>query len=457
MGALFGTTYSSLGWAAAYPFGEAMTTGLGSNGTGTAYLGTNPAMLDAISSKHRGFAVQIANFGVTAEAGKAETLADDFSALNITNATVENLGQTVDDLNGFLGKVGSKAYLNVQAELDLLSPLVYSFQNKGSFGLNINSNVGFNLFLLGGEVSINRANLQNAMVKEVTGQTVTNAELLDVMRMTSSLFIKTKFEVNVALAYANTLFRDKQGALAMGGRLTMHQIALNKGLFPFKQYLTQQMNHSDDPVAYPDTVQKTLLADIKALNNLRLSQQVPTVDFGVAWYADYYDFGLTLKNINQPYVKFPSLGNNCEASLNPANCYFAASLKDQIDLSENFTYSLQPRLEMHAYTKQRTWTLGGYFETLAEDQPLGENTQWAGASIAYHKGMTRENWYYSWLIPSARLGYHRNLTGSQYSYFAVGLNWLGLHLDVLADDSVLDSSKTYPHVLGASLGLNFRF
>lgn len=445
-----------------YPYGEALTTGSASSGADPAYLGQNPAMLDAVTGKNRGVSMQLLNIGAVIETGRAETLIDDFDLVNTTDVDLSNLSETVDDLNIFLGKVGNDAYVNGQYGVDVLSPFSLSLgEDNGTLAFNLRRSDGYFVGLLGGNVSINQAKLQDAIVKQGANEELSTADYLDIMRMTSSLYVKTKKEMEYSLSYAKTIYKKREGNLSVGARANLHEISLSKEVFPAKQYLLQQANHEEDSSVYEDSAGDVLLEDIKNMSDNEISVQTVTVDVGVSWYSDQYDVGFLIKNINQPYVDFPRLGFDCEASYNPSSCYYALSLSDQINLSEHYFFTMQPRIEGHAYTEDRTWTVGGYYEVWQEDQPLGPSTQWAGLSMVYSKPVTSSNWFYRWLLPSARFGYHANLAGSAYHYYALGLSWFGLHVDLMTDpaaiDLVLGNSDDIPHVFGGSVGYNLRF
>lgn len=459
-------------FASAYPIGEAMSTGMASSGISPNYIGQNPATSAAIPEASQDFSWELFNVGLVIEAGPVETLSDQWDEIGLDNVSLENFSQVSEDLNTFLGNVGHKAYANFQLDAYLLSPVSIPLSSGAELSFNAKASAELYISLLGGSVTINQAKLAEILLANFTNSPptiegeqaeneLTQADYLDVLRITSAIYAKTKKSLDFSISYAQQVHKDRSGRLVLGGTANLHQLSLSKGVLPLKTYLLQQANHDENPEAYPDDAQTLLEEDIRNFNQNEINVQTVTFDIGATWYARHYDFGLLIKNINQPSVSFPRLGFDCEVSYNPSNCYYALALASQIDLREKYFYSLQPRAEAHVFTEDRAWTLGAYYEIWPEDQPLAYSTQWTGVSMNYTKPVTGDNWYYRWLIPNARLGFHQNLAGSGYSYYGVGLSLLGFKLDVMIDNNLLKrllhGTDDIPHIAGGSFGWSISF
>jgi hypothetical protein len=111
----------------------------------------------------------------------------------------------------------------------------------------------------------------------------------------------------------------------------------------------------------------------------------------------------------------------------------------------------QIRLESSVFTPNRRWTLNMGLDANAVPDPMGDDFQWLSVSGGYSTE--------SWWIPGVRVGYRKNLAGSELSYLGVGVTaFKVLNIDVAsALDTVHISGMNLPQGLMASIGFQINF
>ena len=90
-------------------------------------------------------------------------------------------------------------------------------------------------------------------------------------------------------------------------------------------------------------------------------------------------------------------------------------------------------------------------DTNAVPDPVGDDFQWLSVSGGYATD--------SWWIPGIRVGYRKNLAGTELSYLGAGVTvFKFVNIDVAsALDTVSISGKTLPQGLMASIGFQVNF
>ena len=94
--------------------------------------------------------------------------------------------------------------------------------------------------------------------------------------------------------------------------------------------------------------------------------------------------------------------------------------------------------------------LSASFDANAIQDPVGDKYQWANASIAYITD--------SWIIPGARIGYRKNMAGSELSYIEGGITWLYVNIDGgMALENVEVDGDSYPRGAYVNIGVEWAF
>ena len=166
------------------------------------------------------------------------------------------------------------------------------------------------------------------------------------------------------------------------------------------------------------------------------------LDFGVLWAADQYKLGATVINLNEPDFKYNSVDLSNFSDPRIINALTAGG---------TYTMERQLKLEGSMYLlDSKNLALGASFDANAIEDPVGDKYQWANASIAYITD--------SWLIPGGRVGYRKNLTGTELSYIEAGITWLYINIDGgMALEDVQIDGDSIPRGAYVNIGLELSF
>lgn len=176
-------------------------------------------------------------------------------------------------------------------------------------------------------------------------------------------------------------------------------------------------------------------ADLNHTSNLSL-------DAGVLWAADNYTAGLAVTDLFEPTYDF-----NFAGSTGFTNPVVVAAL----ERLQTFRQARRWRIDSSYISDNKQWAASFSADANAVRDPLGENHQWATLSGSWQP----DNLW----IPSIRIGYSANLSGSHMKLYKLGLT-LFRHLDLdlgLSRDSVRIDGDTLPRGLNISLGFNYGF
>jgi hypothetical protein len=166
------------------------------------------------------------------------------------------------------------------------------------------------------------------------------------------------------------------------------------------------------------------------------------LDIGALWVSNIYQLGATLTNANEPTFIFPAADESNYTDLNIINFL----RRDQV-----YTMERQFRLESSIFTPNRRWTLNLGLDANEVPDPMGDDFQWLSVS----GGFATESWW----IPGVRVGYRKNLAGTELSYFGVGVTAFKiLNIDVASSlNTVSISGMNLPQGLIASVGFQVNF
>jgi hypothetical protein len=166
------------------------------------------------------------------------------------------------------------------------------------------------------------------------------------------------------------------------------------------------------------------------------------LDIGALWVSNIYQLGATLTNANEPEFLFPEADESV---------YSKQTIIDFLRRDQSYTMERQVRLESSVFTPNRRWTLNMGLDANAVPDPMGDDFQWMSISGGFAT--------HSWWIPGVRVGYRKNLAGSELSYLGVGVTaFKVLNIDVAsALDTVSISGTKLPQGLMASIGFQVNF
>ena len=165
-------------------------------------------------------------------------------------------------------------------------------------------------------------------------------------------------------------------------------------------------------------------------------------DLGLIWAAEHYQLGASLKNVIEQRFDFPELDRRRFSS---------ANILGQLDHHESITLERQLKLEAGIYSQQRHWSLHAELDANAITDQMKDKYQWLTISGGYAAD--------SWWLPSARIGFSKNLTGSKLSYLNAGVTVMKfLNIDVAATlDKVHIDGNELMRGLSINLGVQFAY
>ena len=166
------------------------------------------------------------------------------------------------------------------------------------------------------------------------------------------------------------------------------------------------------------------------------------VDFGLLWADRNYSLGAMLTNVNEPVFRFPDVDTSF---------YRSQRIIDFVVADSKWVMARQLKLEGSWFTADRRWTVNAALDANAVRDPMRDQYQWATVSAGYATG--------SWWLPGVRVGYRKNLEGSQLGYLGAGITMLKvLNFDVASTtESVRISGKDLPRGIIVNLGVEISF
>jgi len=436
-----------------HPPGPNLTYGDVSNGQTIMSDITNPAA-GAAALKRNGnqyrFGV-LSSIGVGAEFGEVDDLynnieaqadAFDVSGVNINDPTqiAASINDQVGTINEILADVEDRGYAKafVSAHLPIMPLVVAHKAFGGSIVLDINGSVTSKVYGLHDSIDVDANDLQTQILGSgatgaYTNQDVTinydsanPANTTLVIDNDSSVVAKAAYTAEVALGYSRPLMNTDTGTFYAGLRGRYYQVGLTRKAIRLSNL--QDVEQELENISDEDLATSTAIG----------------VDAGVLWVEEHYRLGATLTNINEPSFEYPSF--DVTPFNNPTTGVAAAIAAD-----DTYTMESQLKLEAALYSANQNWVLSAAMDANPVMDPMGDEYQWATASAAYATD--------SWLIPGLRLGYRKNLAGSELSYATAGLTLFKvLNLDVAYGlESVTIDGETVPRSLMANLGLEVTF
>ncbi len=166
------------------------------------------------------------------------------------------------------------------------------------------------------------------------------------------------------------------------------------------------------------------------------------IDLGLLWVGDRAQIGASLRNINEPTFVYPDVN--------------LSMYRDQTviaQLIEDRTYQMKRQLKLEAslFSQDRRWSLNLGLDANDTTDPMGDLFQWLTMSSGWTTG---NRW-----LQNVRLGYRKNLVGTELGYLSAGLTafrWLNVDLATELDRVDIDGD-TLPRGLILSLGVQFDF
>lgn len=407
--------------------GTSMTTGLSPSHHSIFAAHHNPASASfAIKDSEHWRIGYGPTLGVGVELGDASNFIDEIDdlidILDDPSLSEDGVQETLDRFNRVLIEVGKDGYLQVNNGLSM--PVYW---RPSAFGGTLFLEMGLNS-------QINSRILDSELTYDDQNESYATA---------TSAYIKSGVEKRLALGYSKELFNrnkfEKYGGRLYGGiKLNLLSIELSKQVVRL-----QNLDGKDIEDVIEDEYE----------NNLETTTNIG-VDAGLLWVAERYQIGATITNINAPSFDYGAIGTDCEtqpdASIQRNNCEAAFSFANEITLVEQ--HKKHPVISVDAtYFFNPDWFITSSAELAVYEDMVGSEHQWFHVASAYNPN---SRW-----LPATRIGYHKNLAGSNLSSLSLGLTFFGvLTLDAeMAMDSVTVDGTSVPRRVGFSIGFQEQF
>lgn len=361
--------------------------------------------------------------GMAAQLEDMEKQISDFE----NNPSQELANQIKADFDGFLLEAGEKGYVQLHIGVNPIAPIVWNSKDwlGGSLVFDVNAAVQAQLSILDSPIVYNPLSTDPA----------------DALQTNTALYIKAGAVAETSLGYSMPVFKNSIGTLTAGLRGKLYQVTLKKKLAGLSQFSEVNALVKDE-------------AEVEATGDTGFG-----ADLGVIWTAKHYRVGATVRNINAPSFSYDELGTDCESKtgVEQDSCNIAVSYSNEIDLKEKWVMDPQINLEFATYNESRNWFFAVSADASPVNDAVGNELQWFTASAGYTG---------RWKIPAGfRVGYRKNLAGTQLSAATLGLSLLKvIHLDVAYgletvkyQESDTSDVQEIPRMAQVNLGIDILF
>ncbi|RDL44601.1 hypothetical protein DN730_09440 [Marinomonas piezotolerans] len=420
------------------PIGSSFTLGSSANPSALSTSLYNPAapflMVDTDEGDRFRFGI-IGPGGFGYELGQVDSLTDEIDRLekklDETAQTAEAAQALKDDANNIVTLLGKDANgkLSTAGQIPFF-PVIYKHPKYGSFTFDASLSAVGNGKFIDDRIDI--------VGDDTDGDGTDDTYILSTK---SSIYTKYGTDLAFGFGYANDLWSNQHGMLIAGAKVNIHAVTLGKALL--------HLGAADEDGAedyYADSLSDNGKTTIGA-----------SLDLGAIWTSEYYQFGITGTNLNEPTFEYGSLKQDCSQlaseSVAQNNCYVVDILANQgrIALSEVHTMERQVTIDSAVFVDDKQWALTGAYDLFETSDLLGDKYQWAVAAASYHG----EN---AW-IPGFRIGYRKNMAGTELSYLTGGFTlFKRLNFDLAYGlESIEIDGTEAPRSLYVSAGIESAF
>ncbi len=412
-----------------HPPGSAMSIGSVSNMHSLVSTSYNPAGSWSVVQDFR-FGI-LSNLGGGYELGQVDNFATDIEdlidILDKEDLTVEEGTDAAERFNELLPIMEADGYVKAFGSLQVpLMPLVYRHTENGVFSVDFSVSGIARLGLIADEVTLKIPTDPNASPDLDTD---------------ASAYVKSAGQTTIGLGYSGKAWSNDQGELIVGARANIYRMSLSK------QLISLESLKADDDIG--DVAKDQYEDNANASVNAGL-------DVGVMWLHEHYQLGATIYNLNEPEFEYGVLGDDClskEGSAAQSNCFIAqkAATDGKISLTENYVMNAQLTLEGSAQVFNKQLSLSGSYDVFDVNDPLGDRYQNVTVSASYFPNR--------WWAPGVRLGYRKNLVGSELSSLNLGLSlFKRVNLDFAYGLESIDvDGDAVPRTLALNLGIESAF
>lgn len=393
---------------------------------------TNPAAPSFMLRGKSGFQSNfIAPFGAGYEVGKVDALIDELDdlidILENDNLSAQDALDAKDRFDPFLQNAARDGMLKTSGSLNLpFMPLMYHSNDLGTF---------YGDFKMSG-----------ALRSTVLDDDIDIIALNDSFKINTSaaVYVKSAGLISLGLGYSRPVWKYDGGLLHAGIKANINRYELSKNVI--------SLAGLEDGEDIGDAIQDDYEANAKTTTNVG-------IDFGLMWVSDYFNAGLTIRDINQPEYDYGSLvasTSECQAlqGVSLDNCFVAqeAIAEGRINGNEVFIANTQATLSASTWLGEGIrWGFHTSIDLNDKNDPMGDMYQWANAAATVQ--------FNNWVVPEFRFGYTKNLTGTELGYYSVGLTFFKqAQLDLRwSDETVEIDQSTAPRSAYFSFAIQTKF
>ncbi len=392
----------------------------------------NPATASYLLKGKNGFKMNM--FGpITGgyEFGKIDSLIDELDELvdilDQDDLTAEDALDAKNRFEPFLQNAARDGMIKFAGNANIpLLPFMYHNNQVGTFFANVSLSGSLRSTVLDDDIDIINVN--------------------DTFRINTSaaLYVKSVGLTSINLGYSRPVYKTEGGLLHAGVGVNINSYKLAKNVISFAGL--------EDGEDVGDAIEN----DYE--NNQNTSTNVG-VDLGLFYATKQYSVGLTVKDINQPeydYGVLPTDSDSCNGMMGISvdNCFVAqeAIAAGRISASEIYVANTQTNLSASAFMGEKIkWGVHASIDLNDKNDAIGDLYQWANLST----NMQLNNWF----VPEVRLGYTKNLAGTELSYYSFGLTFFKYaELDIqFSDESVEIDGTSAPRSAHLSLAVQTKF
>lgn len=396
----------------------------GASGAWTSLYATrNPAGSEFAIAPEASFRMGIlSSVGIGMEVGAVDNFADEIDdlidELDRDDISLAEGNALVERFNAILDPLSRDGYVKVQAGVQVpLFPILYR-SSLGVFTLDANLSGQARLGLLDSPLTY------NSVSEEI--------------ETASAAYVKAGQVSEIALGFSRPVWQQPGRRVIVGGSVRYLQAKLSK------QVVALESIDDDDDVA--DVLKDSYDANERKSSNV-------TVDLGAIYDASNYRIGLTLANLTEPDFEYGAIGTNCGLLSGTAqyNCFTAAYFSDRIALNETWTLERLATLEGAVFFASGAGSLAASVDLNEVHDPVGDLNQNLKVALGYK---TQTNF-----LPDVRVGYRKNLAGSELSSASVGFTFFGaVHFDVsCALESTKIDGSSVPRTAAFNLGFEMSY
>lgn len=235
----------------------------------------------------------------------------------------------------------------------------------------------------------------------------------------SAVTYKATQMITVSTGYSRAAWSNDAGTLYVGGEVHLHRMRLSG--------LSVRFGDITDSEELFDQIR-----DADYEGDTRAS-----VDAGILWVADNYQLGAQLTNVIEPDFQFPEIDTGG---------FTNEAIIRQIEQARTYTMERQLKLEASLIDRDRKWSWHLGLDANAASDPVGDEFQWLTLSGGFDTG---NQW-----LPNLRLGYRRNLAGTEKTYASLGMTvfkYVNFDIASALDVTKIDGRKL-PEGLMLSIG-----